>query len=295
MTTSGPYYSLGLTRLRNEIVSLYKSGKNTPELAILYNCRPQSINYQLHRAGIELRQEHRYYTINNSFFENIDNEYKAYWFGFLLADGSIQQHRIILGLSVKDKKHIQLFQQHIKSNHPIKYRKTKNKGKIIGKVAIVDIGCLKLIEQLKQLAWYEFKKGISPIAFEKVPIELRRHMIRGFFDGDGCITKNRTSTHMGFERKIKFCGSEDTMKWIISYLYNNQICKTINKKISYNKRKTLCTVDWSGDPLSQRFYNLIYLNSLVYLKRKKIRFETSDWMTKKTGGKNKGDKGEKNV
>ncbi len=55
----------------------------------------------------------------------IDNEYKAYWLGFLYADGYVRMKynrsgELKLKLSSKDKEHILLFNKCISSNYPIK-------------------------------------------------------------------------------------------------------------------------------------------------------------------------------
>ena len=45
----------------------------------------------------------RKYTINQNYFEIIDTEEKAYWLGFLYADGSVTKDRVItLQLSICD-------------------------------------------------------------------------------------------------------------------------------------------------------------------------------------------------
>ena len=52
-------------------------------------------------------------------FENIDNEEKAYWLGFLDADGSVgsKEDKIELGLAEKDLAHIEKFRDFMKINN----------------------------------------------------------------------------------------------------------------------------------------------------------------------------------
>lgn len=47
----------------------------------------------LERLGIKTTYGNHYrkYTFNFNFFEKIDNELKAYWLGFLYADGCIHK------------------------------------------------------------------------------------------------------------------------------------------------------------------------------------------------------------
>ena len=54
-------------------------------------------------------------------FEKIDTEEKAYWLGFLYADGSVgsKDDRIELGLAEKDFHHIEKFRDFIGINNKI--------------------------------------------------------------------------------------------------------------------------------------------------------------------------------
>ena len=57
-------------------------------------------------------------------FETIDTEEKAYWLGFLYADGSVgsKDNRIELGLAEKDLKQIEKFRDFIGVMNKISYR-----------------------------------------------------------------------------------------------------------------------------------------------------------------------------
>ena len=61
-----------------------------------------------------------------TFFENIDTEEKAYWLGFMYADGYIisnngryGQEQIGITLSTKDLGHLEKFKQSIEATNPI--------------------------------------------------------------------------------------------------------------------------------------------------------------------------------
>ena len=68
------------------------------------------------------------YTFNKDYFERIDSKDKAYFLGFLYADGcnsiSTTQHHctIILNLQEKDKDILDIFNKYINSNKPLTYR-----------------------------------------------------------------------------------------------------------------------------------------------------------------------------
>ena len=72
----------------------------------------------------------RLYTLNEKIFNQIDSQEKAYWFGFLCADGSIHksstnQHVIQCKLSLKDINHLEKMKLFFETNKPL-YINTKN-------------------------------------------------------------------------------------------------------------------------------------------------------------------------
>ena len=58
----------------------------------------------------------RIYNVNDDYFETINCEQKAYWLGFLCADGWINkrstgQDRLVLDISIKDKEHLYIYKK----------------------------------------------------------------------------------------------------------------------------------------------------------------------------------------
>ena len=88
-----------------------------------------SIQNRARRLG--LKQEDKY-TYNKDFFEVIDTEEKAYWLGFIFADGYVNQSKNELGgcinnelgieLSVKDIDHLKKFNKSLNGNVQVNIR-----------------------------------------------------------------------------------------------------------------------------------------------------------------------------
>lgn len=86
---------------------------------------------------------------NKFIFDKIDNEEKAYWLGFLYADGSVgsTDNRVELGLAEKDYNHLVKFKNFIGLDNNISYRpQTKSyrysfKNKIFKEILIKQ-GCV---------------------------------------------------------------------------------------------------------------------------------------------------------
>lgn len=101
------------------------------------------------------------YKYNKDYFNKIDTADKAYWLGFLYADGSINRYykneklrsmTLEIGLADKDRNHLEKFKKCLDSNIPIFERINKLKGKEYKSVRIqlnntkicydlCDLGC----------------------------------------------------------------------------------------------------------------------------------------------------------
>ena len=95
-----------------DIKNLYEGGTSTAKIAEKYNSNGESVRLILKKMGVKVRSRKEAcskYDLDESFFDKIDNEVKAYWLGFLTADGGVVNHQIILSLSSKDEVHISKF------------------------------------------------------------------------------------------------------------------------------------------------------------------------------------------
>lgn len=129
---------------------------------------------------------------NVNFFDSIDSEEKAYWLGFMYADGWINKNNtswnIGLALKLDDLSHLQKFGKAIEKEH-ITFSKVACK---------ISLGSKHMFNTLRNYGCVERKSLILQFPKEEIFVSknLIRHFIRGYFDGDGCVSytnKNHTS------------------------------------------------------------------------------------------------------
>lgn len=193
---------------------------------------------------------------NRYLFEKIDSELKAYWLGFLYADGSVgsTDYRIELGLAEKDLHHIEKFKNFIGLDNKICYRSnTKSyrysfKDKIFKEILIKQ-GCTP-------------KKSLT-LKFptkEQVPKKLIRHFIRGYFDGDGHFTNTPSCFEAGF------IGTEDFIKGVLANvpegLKLDSTIKGVHRKDGAKRYSFYSYQD------VKRFLDFIYKDANIFLDRK---------------------------
>ena len=101
-------------------VKEYLNGMSLREIAEKYHISRNNFSKYLKEHNIPIRNQKitsRKYYCNEDFFEKIDTEKKAYWLGFIMADGYVQSHNngkyLCIGLKIEDKGHLEKFKKDI--------------------------------------------------------------------------------------------------------------------------------------------------------------------------------------
>lgn len=134
--------------------------------------------------------------LKSSFFEKIDTEEKAYWFGFIYADGCVREthNSLVIEISKNDKHHLEKFRETINANTPIKERTRILKSGNSSTVVSLCIYSEKLINDLTTKGCIQ-KKTYNGYLYDNVFSEkkLKMAFLRGYIDGDGYISKEKTA------------------------------------------------------------------------------------------------------
>lgn len=235
----------------------------------------------------------RKYTINQNIFEKIDTEQKAYWLGFLYADGNVfptQWNSIYvkIGLQEEDSYILENLRNLFETNILIKVGNNQLKNSKHKNINTLCISSYKAGNDLINKGCVPIKHNILQFPTQEiVPLHLLNHFIRGYFDGDGCVwdgkrkellinDKTRKTGHrLRIIHNVKFTitGATDLIKGIQKYLILTLNFKE-NKLNFRNKNNLNCaTLEYSGRQQMKIFYNFLYQNATIFLIRKKKKFE----------------------
>jgi len=210
---------------------------------------------------------HRKYSLREDFFETINTQQKAYWLGFLSGDGSITENKVRLCLNMKDKKHV------------LKFKKAVDWG---GKDYYHSNDAIEVyfrsFKMFADLANYNVTpRKTFTIRFPDIPKLFEPHFIRGVFDADGCINREkRTSIGKKGQRYIYY-GGEFCIEG------NKQFILVLRKRfielglpltsINYSGKK-INRVRYGGINQLKSIYQYLYRDANVFLERKKDLFES---------------------
>ena len=248
-----------------EIIEKRKNKVPIKDILNEYNIkRPKTIYDIIKRNGIK-RIANKKYEVNENYFEKIDNEEKAYWLGFLYADGYVRllnrnSAQLKLKLQTSDKSHIEYFKKCIGSTNPIKdsidiFKKDGRSYKSYN--STISIYNKKIVKDLISNGCFNNKT--QKIRLPKIEENLIYHFIRGYFDGDGSISKIKKSENIF---SVSICSNKNFIQDLhqilgIGNMYDmkNYSLLIISKMLDIKK-----------------FRNLIYENANIYLERKYKKF-----------------------
>lgn len=195
------------------IINLYQKEKQSmKKIGEQFNVSRTVIKRILLENNIAIQQDNHKYKANYSIFENIDTAEKAYWLGFLAADGCNYQRSenasIIINIHQKDKEHLEKFLSFCDSNVLIQ-EYSQNFG------YSNQTPMCKIVLNSKKMSEDLADKGIIPnkslvLKPPKIQKNFYLPFILGYFDGDGSI--NKTSQYNNYSISIQ--GTKEILEWI---------------------------------------------------------------------------------
>lgn len=222
-------------------------------------------NY-LKSIGIEVINYNNLISQNENIFEIIDNEEKAYWLGFLYADGYIGKrnktdtsYRIELALKESDYNHLVKFKKFIGTDNKISLHKNK-----LGNSYRISVGGKKIAQDLIDKGCLPNKSLILTFpTYDMIPKYLMRHFLRGYFEGDGWLGYSQNKK----KHRASIVGTKDFIYGFCEELkiiddYKNKLVSE-GKAFGYEFRTQDC----------ENVLKTLYENCNIYLDRKYKRYK----------------------
>jgi len=198
--------------------------------------------------------------LDDSVFEHYTQE-SCYWAGFLAADGCIDVNGTIrIELGGKDKEQVDKFKLFCKSSHSISHNTLKDSYKIGF--------CSK---KIKDDLYFNYSVTVDKthnLILPALTAEQYPHYIRGFFDGDGCITEFFNNRPTASFRVFLTSGSLAFLEELL------EVLRSLGVIVggSIQKKAANCWHIQLGIKDSTSFLNWLYKDSIVHLDRKYLKY-----------------------
>lgn len=248
---------------------MYEQGMSLTKIANELCIDRASLSKRLQNMGLKLRPN-RTYDCDLNYFEIIDTEHKAYWLGFIMADGCINKNQTFeITLKEEDRYMLEILKCDIKSNAPL-VEKVINFNGYTYKAVRLGVCRKQFGQHLIHKGVVSNKSAIIRIPFDSIPKQLIHHFIRGYFDGDGCISitikdnsKNPTRNAVMI---VITSGSLEMLHDIQTVLSDQNIHpKLITKSQTCYEMRIFRNVE------KERFFDYIYKDATIFLARKYVK------------------------
>ncbi|MGJ0846479.1 hypothetical protein ACR77J_07315 [Tissierella praeacuta] len=250
-----------MTEKEKKVIELYKSGFSHRQVAEKIGISRSGTYYILKKYNIDTNRSNdfydkRTYKMDDNYFNKIDDEHKAYWLGFLYADGYNHEERGVVSLTLQSQD-LHILEQFKKD---IQYD-----GNFV-----IDRGYVRLSLNSQQVSrdlaqhGCTHRKTFTLTYPDFLPKNLHSHFIRGYFDGDGSIWYDKQSKSY----RIQVIGTESVLKGIVQHLdiHLNRLIPVVSNEYTYR-------LNYSGNYNVSNIMSRIYKDSTVHLERKHKRYE----------------------
>lgn len=255
-----------LTDHKTKIINLYNKGIGSYTIGKLYKADDSSIRSRLVAWDVKMRPLRRI-EVNEAFFDNIDDERKAYILGLLMADGHNHKDKYKFSLAITDLDILETIVEAIGYKGKIRLQKMRKKNK--KPMYRLRVSSKRMNEALVK-AGCVYRKTYGG-KFPEVREDLQQHLIRGWLDGDGTIYKTKRG-----QWGSAITGNSEYCDGIIDVLTKLEI-STVKTLLSINEQtghRTHNIVIHNGqNNLNlEKFLDWIYKESEMKLSRKYKRY-----------------------
>jgi DNA-binding CsgD family transcriptional regulator len=228
------------------------------------------------------------YNCNHNIFST-DTESSFYLAGFIAADGCIKSKKgttsksLYIGLSNKDRTHLEKIRDALEAEHPIGDYEVKNSKRnpkwsdtICSSMSITSA---QIYSDLQRFNITERKTHTLTLPDWMRDHPLRHHFIRGYIDGDGCF-----SSAVGKGRKVRqvFFSVRGTTAFLTSLRSILEADLNLEERIKEIRiNNGIGVLEYGGNRVCKTLAEYLYKDATIYLDRKReAAFAFEDWETK---------------
>ena len=240
-------------------INMYKEGKSLTQIGKELNVNRKRLSKEFKKLGITIIQNGQKYAYDYSVFKKIDTEEKAYWLGFLYADGYVNIEKgIELTLAEYDYDHLVKFRKFMGDESiDISYKNSANAYRVCihsKEIAsdLVNLGCMQAKSLILQFP-----------SEEQVPNHLINHFMRGYFDGDGCVYYSHGQLAFSILGTSEFLDAYES--YVLESMNRDNPTKRLHDKRLINNTES---IQYTGNVQCKKWFDFLYKDATVYLQRK---------------------------
>jgi intein/homing endonuclease len=249
----------------DKVIGLYESGYSTYDIGLEVGHSQSQIWGLLNKYG---KLVDRRYSVDETFFENVDTQEKAYILGWFYSDGNVRMDgKIRIQIQEEDSYILDRIAKIMKYSGPLHDVPPPKKFPHRKSQKVLDIGRKTLASQLIRLGCQPNKSLILRFPDSNmVPEYLLRHFVRGYFDGDGSARLRNRNLGISFTSTDIFLNELD--RQVLTPM-------GIESKMYYRRKgKNSATLFINKQKYIKPMFQYMYQDSTIHLDRKFQKFQT---------------------
>jgi hypothetical protein len=201
--------------LESEIVEAYNESKSLESVRKKFKMCVKTIKEILRLNGVQITM--RKQPLDIEYFKEIDTPEKAYWLGFIAADGHLSKTKYKLAFCVKDSDILYKLRSAIGAGSPVRNRKVLDKRtNKENEQYNIQINSKEFCQYIKNHGVDENKSKI--FNFPNLKKKLHSHFVRGLYDGDGSIHIKKSKVKNKPTCRINLISTFECISYIKDYL-----------------------------------------------------------------------------
>lgn len=240
------------------------------EIGKIFNLTQTNIGKILRSYGIKLKKSRLNMSKLNldvDYFKLIDTPKKAYWLGFITADGGINKNNSKLTICTADLEVLEKLKKDIQSEHKISeiHNFDKRTNKTYHEYSI-QITNEIFVNNIVKHGITNNKTNVCE--FPKIDEELYSYFIAGLFDGDGSVSLHKNKL------RCNLISTKEILDFIDNLLLKFDILPCKKNKVTENKTNVYKQYWYKN---SKKFLDYIYQgDSEIYLSRKYNKYRNHE-------------------
>lgn len=188
---------------------LVSKGVSSRKIGEMVGLHRNTVSYWINKYGLEDEQHYRQRPSTE--IGKIDTKEKAYLVGFIAGDGWIGENGSTeISIQIKDKEILDLFKSQLDGEITLSHELDKKKR------IFPNASFHRKIKDIKKIVGGTSKKERH---LPRVPKDLERYLLLGFFDAEGCITWGRRKDRNRVWQKISFTSQLKMLTAVQNILY----------------------------------------------------------------------------
>lgn len=269
-----------MTEFQKQVLLLIDEGLAISEISKKLNRPISSISSVIKRFNKAPKKNLNNNPVNHNYFDKIDTENKAYFLGFIIADGSISDKprsngRFSILITEEDSYILKILKEDLNIQTDIKIKNYTAGAKNRKPEALIRWTSRHMLETLKSYNILPNKTYNTAFKFnfDIIPETYLGAFIRGFIDGDGSFESR------GGVFTPSIIGT--SLAWLIQV--GDIISKNTGLIYKYRtitgKTTDYYTLRWSSSNKNkpekiEKLHNFLYIGATIFLKRKKDKIES---------------------